>query len=165
MLKDIHCAELHHQCCITWLTLHYIINAGLLPHNAVLHDPSCIISSTLLYIINAALYRQRCIIWSTLPSMIKAALYDQRCVIWSTLYYMINAALYDQWCITLPMLNSITQCKVVYANYMERLHPTFIWNLLSQFNQKFCYVAGKIAFTINSDVKQSCRTNFVIFFK
>lgn len=32
---------------------------------------------------------------------------------------MVNAALYDQRYITLPMLNPMTQCKVVYANFIE----------------------------------------------
>ena len=45
---------------------------------------------------------------------------------------------------------------------------TFIWNLLSQFNQKVFYVAGKkidqVVFTINSDVKPSCITNVLILF-
>ena len=47
--------------------------------------------------------------------------------------------------------------------------PTFIWNLLSQFNQKVCYVAGKrlfdeVVFTITNDVKSSCRTNVLVLF-
>ena len=49
----------------------------------------------------------------------------------------------------------------------DNFYPTFTWNLLSQFNQKVCYVAGKrlfdqVVFTINSDVKPSCRTNVLI---
>ena len=48
-------------------------------------------------------------------------------------------------------------------------YPMFIWNLLSQPNQKVCYVAGKrlfdqVVFTINSDVKPLCRTNVLILF-
>ena len=47
-------------------------------------------------------------------------------------------------------------------------YPTFIWNLLSQFNQKVCYVDWRlfdqVVFTINSDVKPSCRTNVLILF-
>ena len=51
----------------------------------------------------------------------------------------------------------------------DDFYPTFIWNLLSQFNQKSVYVVGKIlfdqvVFTINSDVKPSCRTNVLILF-
>ena len=46
-------------------------------------------------------------------------------------------------------------------------YRTFIWNLLSQFKQKVCYVDGKklfdqVVFTINSDVKPLCRTNLII---
>ena len=46
----------------------------------------------------------------------------------------------------------------------DHFYPTLRWNLLSQFNQKVCYVAGKrlfdqVGFAINSDVKPSCRTN------
>ena len=48
-------------------------------------------------------------------------------------------------------------------------HVLMVWNLLSWFNQKVCYVAGKrlfdqVIFTINSDVKPSCRTNVLISF-
>ena len=55
------------------------------------------------------------------------------------------------------------------ARLSEMFYPTFISNLVSQFNQKVCYVAGKrlfdqVVFTINSDVKPSCRTNVLILF-
>ena len=45
----------------------------------------------------------------------------------------------------------------------------FIWNLLSQFNQKVSSAAGKILFdqvffAINGDVKPSCWTNVPILF-
>ena len=48
-------------------------------------------------------------------------------------------------------------------------YPTFIWNLLYQFNQKVCYAAGKrlfdqVVFTINSDAKPSCRADVLILF-
>ena len=51
----------------------------------------------------------------------------------------------------------------------DNFYLTFIWNLLSQFNQKVCSVAGKrlfdqVVFTINNDVKPSCRTNVLILF-
>ena len=51
----------------------------------------------------------------------------------------------------------------------DDFYSTFIWNFLPQFNQKVCYVAGKrlfdqVVFTINSDVKPSCRTNVLILF-
>ena len=47
-------------------------------------------------------------------------------------------------------------------------YPTFIWNLLSQFLQKVSYVAGKrlfdkLVFTINSDVKPSCKRIFLYY--
>ena len=51
----------------------------------------------------------------------------------------------------------------------DDFHPTFICNLLPQFNQSVCYIAGKglfdkVVFSINSDVKPSCRTNVLILF-
>ena len=62
----------------------------------------------------------------------------------------------------------------------DDFYPTFIWNLLSQFNQNaavfyVCYVChvcdvakkgmlDQVVFTINSDVKPSCRTNVLILF-
>ena len=51
----------------------------------------------------------------------------------------------------------------------DDFYPTFLWNLLSLFNEKVCYVAGKrlfdqVVFTINSDVKLLCRTNVLILF-
>ena len=51
----------------------------------------------------------------------------------------------------------------------DDFHPTFICNLLPQFNQSVCYIAGKglfdkVVFSINSDVKASCRTNVLILF-
>ena len=51
----------------------------------------------------------------------------------------------------------------------DGFYPTFIWNLLSQFNQKVCYVAMKrlfdqAVFTIDNDVKPLCRTNVLILF-
>ena len=51
----------------------------------------------------------------------------------------------------------------------DDFYPMFIWSLLSQFNQKVCYVAGKrlfgqVVFTINSDVKSLFRTNVFILF-
>ena len=57
--------------------------------------------------------------------------------------------------------------KAMYSE--DDFLSTFIWNLLSQFNQKVCYVAGKrlfdrVVFTINSDVKPLCRTNVLILF-
>ena len=47
-------------------------------------------------------------------------------------------------------------------------YPTFMCNLLSQFNQKV-YVTGKIlfdqvVFPINNDVRPSCRIKVVVFF-
>ena len=52
----------------------------------------------------------------------------------------------------------------------DDFYPTFIWNLLSHFTQKACYVAGKKLFdqkffTINSDAKPSCRTNILTLFE
>ena len=51
----------------------------------------------------------------------------------------------------------------------DDFYTTFIWNLISQFNQKVFYAAGKrlfdqVVFTIKSDVKPSCRTNAFILF-
>ena len=51
----------------------------------------------------------------------------------------------------------------------DDFYPTFIWNILFRFNQKVCYVAGErlfdqAFFTINSDIKLSCRTNVLILF-
>ena len=51
----------------------------------------------------------------------------------------------------------------------DDFYPTFIWNFLSQFNQKVCYVAGKrlfdqVVFKIKSDVKPSFRTNVLVLF-
>ena len=48
----------------------------------------------------------------------------------------------------------------------DDFYLTFMWNLLSQFNQKVCYVAekrlfDKVVFTINSDVKPLYRTMFL----
>ena len=50
-------------------------------------------------------------------------------------------------------------------------YPTFIWILLSQFNQNVCYVAEKrlfdqVVFTTrtNSDINTSYRTNVLILF-
>ena len=50
----------------------------------------------------------------------------------------------------------------------DDFYPTFMGNLLSQFNQNG-YVTGKIlfdqvVFTINNDVRPSCRTEVVVFF-
>ena len=47
----------------------------------------------------------------------------------------------------------------------DDIYPTFIWNLLSQFNQKVCYVAGKRLCNqkiLINDIKPSCRTNVLI---
>ena len=47
--------------------------------------------------------------------------------------------------------------------------PTFMWNLLPQFNQNVCDVAGRrlldqVVFTINGDVKPLCWTNVLLLF-
>ena len=126
-------AALHDQRCMISSTLHYIINAAhvinaVLYHQRSLYHQRWIVSSTQHYItnaaamlINAAFYHQRCIVSSTQHYIINAAFYHQCCIISSMLLYIINAALYHQWCITLPMQNSITKCKVVYANFVHRL--------------------------------------------
>ena len=51
----------------------------------------------------------------------------------------------------------------------DHIYPTFIWNLLPQFKQKVCYIAGKklfdqVVFIIDSDAKPSYRTNVLILF-
>ena len=48
-------------------------------------------------------------------------------------------------------------CRWAGSPSWDGFYPTFICNLLSQFNQKVCYVAGKrlfdqVFFTINSGV-------------
>ena len=133
MLHYIINTTLYDQRCVTWSTLHDIINAALYHQRCTRHQ-RCIISSTLIIsstqhyitnaaamLINAAFYHQRCIVSSTQHYIINAAFYHQCCIISSMLLYIINAALYHQWCITLPMQNSITKCKVVYANFVHRL--------------------------------------------
>ena len=51
----------------------------------------------------------------------------------------------------------------------DDFYPTFIWNFLSQLNQKFVMPLEKDClikhfFTISSDIKPSCRTNVLIVF-
>ena len=48
----------------------------------------------------------------------------------------------------------------------DDFYPKFIWNLLSQFNQKVCYVSlfDQVVFIINSGRKPSCRINVLILF-